>query len=78
MRNWGNSLASRIPKYISQQLQLSNSSLVEISLDDDKIVIKPVKASDYSLDDFLKKLKDKNMHEKIDYGEPVGCERNNR
>jgi antitoxin MazE len=44
VQKWGNSLALRIPKAFALDAQLKNDSVVEVSLVDGQIVIKPVAA----------------------------------
>lgn len=42
VQRWGNSLAVRIPKAFAVDARLENDALVEINLDEGKIVITPV------------------------------------
>ncbi len=71
---WGNSLALRIPKYIANQIKIRNGSNVDVSLNEDKIIIKPIKDNQESLDSLLSKIKNDNIHKEKDFGEPVGSE----
>jgi len=41
---WGNSLAIRIPKYLSSKINVVNGDEVDLKLEDDKIVIKKISA----------------------------------
>jgi antitoxin MazE len=70
---WGNSLALRIPKFIAKQIKVTNGSEVEISLEGEKIIIKPAEDK-YSLDEFLKRINQQNIHEEKEFGEPLGGE----
>ena len=71
---WGNSLALRIPKFIANEMKISNGSNVDISLDDEKIIVRSLKEIDYSLESFLEEINNNNIHEEKDFGEPVGGE----
>ena len=71
---WGNSLALRIPKYIANQIKIINGSDVDVSLEEEKIIIKPIKDNQELLDDLLSKINHDNIHKEADFGEPVGGE----
>lgn len=71
---WGNSLALRIPKYIANQMQINNGSNVDVSMEEEKIIIKPIKDKKESLEYYLSKINDDNIHAEENYGEPAGGE----
>lgn len=71
---WGNSLALRIPKFIANQIKINNGSNVDVSLEEEKIVIRPIKDNGELLDDLLSKINEGNIHREEDFGEPVGGE----
>lgn len=71
---WGNSLALRIPKFIASQMCINNGSDVEVLLEEEKIIIKPITKKQESLDDLLSRITAANMHHEVDFGEPVGDE----
>ena len=71
---WGNSLALRIPKYIANQIKINNGSDVDVLLEEEKIIIKPVQNHPKSLDDLLSKIDHSNIHKEEDFGAPVGGE----
>jgi antitoxin MazE len=71
---WGNSLALRIPRFIANQMKLNNGSDVDISLEEEKIIIKPVKDKEELLEEMLSNIKNNNIHKEEDFGEPVGGE----
>lgn len=71
---WGNSLALRIPRFIANQIKLNNGSDVDVSLEEEKIIIKPVKDKEELLEEMLSNIKDNNIHKEEDFGEPVGGE----
>jgi antitoxin MazE len=74
VRKWGNSIALRIPKIIVNEVGLTENSLVEMSIRDGQIVIKPVQTPQYRLDDLLAQITDDNLHGEIDTGIAVGRE----
>ena len=53
VQKWGNSLALRIPKSFAADAQLKNDSVVEISLVDGQIIVKPVTNPKLTLDQLL-------------------------
>lgn len=73
IQRWGNSLALRIPRYIANQIQLINGSEVDISLDEEKIVITPVQERE-DLETLLAGMTDENIHSEADFGDPAGGE----
>jgi antitoxin MazE len=74
VQKWGNSLALRIPRTFARDAQLENDSTVEISLVDGQIIIKPVAARRWTLEELLASVTKKNLHTEIDTGEAVGKE----
>ncbi len=71
---WGNSLALRIPKYIANQIKINNGSDVDVSLEEEKIIVKPIKTKQESLELLLSKIDKNNIHKEEDFGKPVGGE----
>jgi antitoxin MazE len=74
VQKWGNSLALRIPKAFALDAQLKNDSVVEISLVDGLIVIKPVAAQAWSLEQLLSGVTSNNLHHETDIGDATGNE----
>jgi len=74
VQKWGNSLALRIPKALALDAQLENNSVVEISLIEGQIVIKPISPQRWSLDQLLSGVTGDNIHQEIDTGSAVGNE----
>jgi len=74
VQKWGNSLALRIPKAFAHAAQLENDSLVEISLVEGQIVITPVQAPSWTLEELLAGINKKNIHHEIETGSAVGNE----
>jgi antitoxin MazE len=74
VQKWGNSLALRIPKAFALDAQLENDTLVEVSLVDGQIVIKPVIAQNWTLDELLSGVNSDNIHHETSTGKTVGNE----
>jgi antitoxin MazE len=74
VQKWGNSLAVRIPKAFALDAQLEKDSIVEVSLVDGQIVIKPIVAQHWSLEQLLSGVQSNNIHHEIDSGDSVGNE----
>ncbi|TAL18300.1 AbrB/MazE/SpoVT family DNA-binding domain-containing protein [bacterium] len=75
IQKWGNSLAVRIPVQIAKDAHLGQNSRVEISLQGDEIVLKPVeKAKKYSLAELVARITPENVPGKTDMGPPAGKE----
>jgi len=75
IQKWGNSLALRIPKAFAKETHIENNSFVNLSLENDHLVISPLKESgDYRLSSMLAEIDESNLHESIDFGHAVGKE----
>jgi antitoxin MazE len=75
IQKWGNSLAVRIPKSFAVQTQIEQDSVVDLSLVNGEIVVKPQKDKPkYTLEQLLAEITDENIHPETDWGNPVGKE----
>lgn len=74
IQRWGNSLALRIPKAFALDTQLDNDSFVEISLVDGRIIITPIVAPSWTLEELLAGINKNNLHREVDTGVAVGNE----
>ncbi|MBD2798391.1 AbrB/MazE/SpoVT family DNA-binding domain-containing protein [Xenorhabdus sp. 18] len=74
VKKWGNSPSVRLPVAIMQAASLNVDDTVDISVEDGRIIIIPVKTKEYSLDALLAGITPENIHEKMDFGLPVGKE----
>ena len=74
VQKWGNSLALRIPKAFALDAQLENNSVVEVSLIDGQIVIKPVSMPAWTLVQLLSGINSDNIHRETETGVAVGNE----
>lgn len=74
IQRWGNSLALRIPKAFALDAQLENDSMVEISVVDGQIIVKPVSAPSWSLEKLLAGINKNNIHQEVETGLAMGNE----
>jgi antitoxin MazE len=74
VQKWGNSLALRIPKAFAIDAQLENDSFVEIAIVDGQIIITPVVAPSWTLEELLAGINKNNIHHEIDTGFSIGNE----
>lgn len=75
IQKWGNSLAVRIPKSFAVQTKLEQDSIVDLSLVNGEIVVKPHQEKPkYTLDELLANVSEDNIHPETDWGKPVGKE----
>ncbi len=74
VQKWGNSLALRIPKAFALDAQIDNDSVVEVSLVNGQIVIKPVQSPTWTLEKLLAGVNNDNIHGETDTGEAIGNE----
>jgi antitoxin MazE len=71
---WGNSLGLRIPKSFAKEAGVKEGSAVDISLDGDRIVIRPTKPLRYQISKLVSEIREDNIHEEISTGDVVGRE----
>ena len=64
VKKWGNSLAVRIPKDIARTLQIHNDQQVELRIEGESLVIKPMQA--LTLDELVEKIEPSNLHAAIE------------
>ncbi|MBQ2612136.1 AbrB/MazE/SpoVT family DNA-binding domain-containing protein [bacterium] len=75
VQKWGNSHGIRIPKTIMDILSLNTNDNVELTVDNDTIIIKKItKKKHRRLEDRLKDFNGEYKFEEADWGEPVGDE----
>lgn len=75
IQKWGNSQGIRIPKAFLDALGMMENDIVELSREDDNIIIKKVKEErKLTLDDIFKDYDGESMAEEFDWGSPVGRE----
>ncbi len=74
IQKWGNSLALRIPKSFATHSLIEQGSVVELSLENGRMIVEPAREKEYSLEELLTRVTKKNLHAEVDFGKPVGKE----
>jgi antitoxin MazE len=74
IQKWGNSLGLRIPKSFAKEAGVKEGSAVDISVEGDRLVIRPLRSERYRLSDLLSQVRKDNLHEEILTGDAVGRE----
>ena len=75
IQKWGNSLAVRIPKQVADEIGLIHNSTVEITLKAGTLQLIPVQPTKvYQLEALLDELSPEQLHDEVDFGQPVGHE----
>jgi antitoxin MazE len=74
IQKWGNSLGLRIPKSFAKEAGVEEGSAVDIFLEGDRLVIRPLRHEKYRLSDLLSQVREDNLHEEISTGDAVGRE----
>ncbi|MCR4316204.1 MAG: AbrB/MazE/SpoVT family DNA-binding domain-containing protein [Planctomycetes bacterium] len=70
---WGNSIGLRIPKNIAKEASVEEGTVVDVSVEKDRIVLKPVRKRK-TLEELLVKVNKYNLHEEDQLGPPAGKE----
>jgi len=73
IQKWGNSLAVRIPKSFAMQSNLGQDSLVEMSIENGKIVLLPIQP-EMDLAQLLESVTEENRHAETQTGTTIGRE----
>jgi antitoxin MazE len=74
VKKWGNSASVRIPATVMAAAALSIDQSVEIRAEGGRIIIEPIKAPVYDLDELLDRMTPETFHDDADFGPPVGQE----
>ena len=73
VRKWENSLGIRIQKSIADQLNLSESTEIDITIQGDRLIVSPCKKP-YSLSSLLEEVTPDTLHGETDFGSREGKE----
>jgi antitoxin MazE len=71
---WGNSLGLRIPRAFAAEADVEVGSTVDMSVQSGRLVIRPLRRRKYVLQDLLKTITRRNLHEEVGTGSAVGRE----
>ncbi|HJM50886.1 MAG TPA: AbrB/MazE/SpoVT family DNA-binding domain-containing protein [Alphaproteobacteria bacterium] len=70
---WGNSLAVRLPRHLTEGVNLSEGSPVEIRVEGQNLLICATRPRQ-KLSDLLRKHQASQQHDEVDWGQPKGDE----
>lgn len=73
-RQWGNSLAVRIPKNLAKECGIAINTDLEIIREKGNIILMPVAKKTHSLSSLLAQVTEENIHSEVETGTPVGKE----
>ncbi len=74
VKKWGNSASVRIPAAIMEAACLKLDDAVDVREENGRIVIEPVRPSDYDLAQLLAGITPENLHGEVSFGPSVGQE----
>jgi len=74
IQKWGNSLALRVPKSFAVHCGIEDGSQVDLFVREGELVVAPIPAKKYTLEELVSGITAKNRHESVDWGPPVGKE----
>lgn len=74
VKKWGNSASVRIPASVMAAASLRIDQLVDVREDEGRIVIEPVRAPVYTLEELLAEMDPDTFPDLVDYGPPQGKE----
>jgi antitoxin MazE len=74
VKKWGNSASVRIPASVMAAASLRVDQAVDVREEGGRVIIEPVPAPSYDLDDLLEKMTPDTFPEDVEFGRPVGRE----
>jgi antitoxin MazE len=74
LQKWGNSLALRIPKNFADEIKVHEGHPVDVCVTKGRLMVAPVKAVEYRLDDLVAGISRKNRHGEVTAGDARGRE----
>ena len=75
LAKWGNSLAVRIPAAYAREIGVIESSQADLSVEDGKLVLKPIKRlPNFDLETLVAGITDENRHAEVSTGAALGDE----
>ena len=74
VQRWGNGLAIRIPQSLADQSQIDQNSIIEMSVENGRIILLPVAQRKVTLTQLLEGVTKENLHQAVETGPSVGQE----
>jgi antitoxin MazE len=74
IQKWGNSLGLRIPRSFAVEVQMQEGATVDLSVENGRLLVRPLRVRKYSLNRLLRKISRQNLHGEVSTGRAVGRE----
>ena len=74
IQKWGNSLGLRIPRSFAAEAQVEAGVTVDLSVENGRLLVRPLRVRRYSLNLLLRKVSRRNLHGEVATGSTVGRE----
>ena len=74
VRKWGNSASVRIPASVMEAAALSLDQTVDVREEAGRIVIEPIHAETFDVDELVAGITEENRHDAVETGTPRGRE----
>lgn len=74
IQKWGNSLGLRIPRSFAAEARVEEGSPVDLSVENGRLLVRPLRRRKYALSALLKKVTPRNLHAEVTTAKPVGRE----
>ncbi|HLV27483.1 MAG TPA: AbrB/MazE/SpoVT family DNA-binding domain-containing protein [Burkholderiaceae bacterium] len=68
IKKWGNSAAVRLPSSMLKSLRVGIDDLLEMKVERGCLVMRPVRAQEYTLNQLVGGIKASNTHAEVDFG----------
>jgi antitoxin MazE len=74
IQKWGNSLGLRIPRSFAAEAQVEEGATVDLSVENGRLLVRPLRVRKYSLNVLLRKVNRRNLQGEISTGKAAGRE----
>lgn len=74
VQKWGNSLGVRVPRSLAAEAQVQEGTPVDLSVEDGRLLVRPLRVRKYALRVLLRKVRPRNLHGEVATGRAVGRE----
>src|SRR5438445_13568841 len=71
---WGNGLGLRIPRSVAAEAQVKEGAIVDLSVENGRLLVRPLRIRKYSLNSLLRKVSRRNLQGKVSAVKTVGGE----
>ena len=74
IQRWGNSVGLRIPKPLAIETRVREGSVVDLTIESGRLIVRPVRARKYELDELLRQVRPRTLHGEVAVDGPRGRE----